>query len=100
MSIKAFDTAVSGMRLASTKLAASAHNVANLVTEDFARTQASGVEAKDGGVNVELSTASAPGPDLVADVIEQKVAAVVYRANLQVVKTTDALLGDLLNTRG
>ena len=89
------------MRLAEAKLAASAHNTANTLTEGFARVQADGIEARDGGVEVNLSTAPGDGgPDPVAEVIEQRSAAVLYRANLKAVKTAEDMLGELLDTRG
>ncbi len=99
--LKAMDRAVSGMRLAEAKLAASAHNTANALTEGFSRVQVDGVTVPDGGVDMNVSTLPAEdGPDIVAEVIEQKSAVTLYRANLKVVKATDEMIGDLLNTRG
>lgn len=101
MLLKAMDRAVSGMRLAESKLHASAHNTANTLTEGFARVQADGVEAREGGVEVALSSRPPEeGPDPVGEIIEQKVAAVTYRANLAVVKTAEEMLGEILDTRG
>jgi flagellar hook protein FlgE len=101
MSIQAMQRGVSGMRLAERKLAASAHNTANMVTEGFARVQVEGVEAPGGGVDgVEKTLPAEQSPDPVAEIIEQKSAAVMYRANLRTVKTATDMLGDLLNTRG
>jgi flagellar hook protein FlgE len=101
MSIQAIQRGVSGMKLGERKLAASAHNTANLLTEGFARVQVDGQEAEGGGVQAVTRIASPDsGPNLVADVIEQKSAAIVYRANLRTVQTATDMLGDLLNTRG
>jgi flagellar basal body rod protein FlgC len=101
MLLKAMDRAVSGMRLAESKLAASAHNTANTLTDGFARVQAEGAEARDGGVEVNISSLPPEsGPDPVAEIIEQKSAAVMYRANLKVVKTAEEMIGEILDTRG
>lgn len=101
MLLKAIDRAASGMRLAEAKVAASAHNTANLPTEGFARIQADGQAARDGGVEVQItSLPPESGPDPVADVIEQKSAVVLYRANLTVMKTAEEMLGEILDTRG
>lgn len=101
MLLKAMERAASGMRLASAKVAASANNTANMLTEGFARGQADGVAAPEGGVEVSLSSLPPEaGPDPVGEIIEQKSAAVLYRANLKVLKTTDEMLGEILDTRG
>ena len=55
----------------------------------------------DGGVEVNISSLPPEsGPDPVAEIIEQKSAAVMYRANLKVVKTAEEMIGDILDTRG
>ena len=101
MLLKAMDRAVSGLRLAEAKIAASAHNTANTLTDGFARIQVNGQETRDGGVEVNLTSLPPDsGSDPVAEVIEQKSAAVLYRANLKVVKTVEDLLGEILDTRG
>lgn len=101
MLLKAMDRGVSGMRLAEAKLAASAHNTANTLTEGFARVQADGVEARDGGVEVNISSLPVEaGPDPVSEVVEQRSAVVLYRANLKAVKAAEDMLGEILDTRG
>ncbi len=101
MLLKAMERAVSGMRLGTAKLGASAHNTANALTEGAPRLQANGVESPDGGVAITV-TALPPdtGPDLVAESIEQKSAVVLYRANLRAVQTAEEMLGEILDTRG
>lgn len=103
MLLKAMDRAVSGMRLAEAKLAASAHNTANALTEGFSRVQADGVAVPDGGVEVSISTlppTEGESPDLVGEIVEQKSAVVLYRANLKVAKAAEEMLGEILDTRG
>lgn len=105
MSLSAIGRARSGLELARTSLDAAAHNTANALTDGFRRVKVIGAETAAGGVEIRAARAAAPsrvGPtgDLVADTIERKSAAVAYRANLSVVKASDALLGEIIDLVG
>jgi len=91
--------ALSGMQAAQTRLQASAHNVANLSTEDFRRQEVRQTPRSDGGVNAEVERATKTGPALLRDVVEQLEAKNAFLANLAVFKTNDRLAGALLDEK-
>ena len=90
-------TALSGLAAAQTRLAASAHNVANLNTPGFRRDEVRAQADPNGGVRVSVQQAQRPGADLVRDVVEQKAAAYAFKANLQVLKTERTTTGSLFD---
>ena len=96
-----FFTAVSGMRVAQTRCAASAHNVANARTGGCAplAVQVEGVPL-GGGVRATVQRLPEPGVDLAAEMVNPKVAAHAFGANLRVFQTADRMLRQLLNVRG
>jgi flagellar basal body rod protein FlgC len=102
MSIRAVDRASSGLQLASRRLAASAHNSANALTDGFRRVDVTGAEAAAGGVTPRVTTApaDAPSADPVADVVDRKTTAVLYRANLAVAKAADEMTGQVVDLVG
>lgn len=100
MAVGPVSSARSALHLAQTKLAASAHNTANALTDGFRRTRVDAVETAGGGVRPEVSRATTPGNDLVGDAVERITAGVLYRANLAVIEADDAMTGDLLDTIG
>lgn len=100
MSLRAIGHARTGLELARARLDASAHNTANALTDGFRQVRVTGAEAADGGVEARVSRASAPGADAVADVVERKSAAVLYRANLSVIRANDTLLGEVVDLVG
>jgi len=91
--------ALSGLNAASLRLESSAHNIANLQTPEFRRQQVRQQAQPGGGVSAEPVRAERPGDALAEDIVAQMQASIDYRANLQVLKTQDALLGRLLDTR-
>ena len=90
----------SGMQAAQTALNSSAHNVANVNTEGFRRQQVSQSALADGGVSTIIAKSSHAGPDLQADLVAQLQAKNAFLANLKVFKTSDAMAGALLDTKG
>ncbi len=92
-------TALSGIQAAQTRLNASAHNIANLNTEGFRRDQVSAQAREGGGVLASVDKAAQPGSDLVQDVVDQKMAALAFKANVQVLKTAASLTGTLLDEK-
>ncbi len=91
--------ALSGMNAAQNRLDAAAHNVANVQTEPFRREQVLQQEQPSGGVSTSRSRASAEGSALEADMVEQMQASSVYLANLAVFRTSDEMMGALVNMR-
>lgn len=89
----------SGMAAAQTRLQTSAHNIANLPTEDFRRQQVSQTPQSGGGVSTTLSRAESTGPALEADVVAQLQAKNEFLANLSVFKTANKMQGALLNEK-
>lgn len=90
----------SGMQAAQTALNSSAHNVANLNTDGFRRQQVRQSAQADGGVSTSISRSPKAGPDLQADLVAQLQAKNAFLANLKVFKTSDAMAGALLDTKG
>lgn len=91
-------TALSGMQAAQTQLNSTAHNVANAQTEGFRRQVVQFQEQPEGGVTARVDKLPQPGADLTADLVQQKMAAYAFEANLKVLKTADTLAGSVLDT--
>ena len=89
--------AQSGIRSAELRLAASAHNVANLNTEDFHPLVARQVSAAPGSrVSIERSATAAP-VDLLHEMVEQLRAAHQFRASLRVLGISASTHGALID---
>lgn len=91
--------ALSGLNAAQTRLNASANNIANLNTEGFRRDEVSATAAAGGGVEVSVAKSDSVGTDLVQDVVEQKLAVLEFKANAQVLRTANQMVGTLLNEK-
>jgi flagellar basal body rod protein FlgC len=91
-------TALSGLNSAQTRLAAAANNIANMNTPGFRRDEVSAVPQAGGGVSVSVQKADAEGPDMLRDIVDQKMATYEFKANLQVLKTAREMTGSLLDT--
>jgi flagellar basal body rod protein FlgC len=91
--------ALSGLNAASTRLRASAHNIANLQTDGFRREVVTRATVSGGGVSVAVGPADGPGLSLIDDVVSAKAAAYEFKANVLLLRTQDRLLGALLDTR-
>ena len=88
---------ISGMNAAQTRLQASAHNIANLETSGFSRQEVSQNTQVGGGTSTTVSTSSISGPALETDMVQQLQAKNSFLANLSVFKTSNAVLGSLLD---
>jgi flagellar hook protein FlgE len=88
---------LSGMNAAQTALDTSAHNIANLSTAGFRREQVTQSTAANGGVTTSLSQSTHEGAAHEADVVGQLVAKNQFLANLAVFKTSDQMMGALLD---
>lgn len=93
-------TSLSGMQAAQTALGVAAHNIANLATPGFRRQLAGTDSVATGGVVSLLGQASQAGNALESDMVDQLVAKNSFLANLAVFKTSDQLMGTLLDTTG
>ncbi|HEX5391525.1 MAG TPA: flagellar basal body protein [Burkholderiaceae bacterium] len=91
-------TALSGLNAAQTRLGAAANNIANMNTPGFRRDEVNAVPQPGGGVAVSVQKADTEGSDLVRDVVDQKMAVLEFKANLQVLKTEREMTGSLLDT--
>ena len=90
----------SGLQAAQLRLDASAHNVANLNTPGFRRQVVEQTEAPGGsGVQASVQRDAQVGSALEKDVVEQMSATYAFKANVQVLKTNDQMMGALLNTK-
>ncbi len=88
----------SGLQSAGTRLATSAHNVANLLTRDFEPLRADSVSLAGGGVETRVSgSGAASGVDLVREVVDQIEASTQYTASLRVLEVGRDLRGSLLD---
>jgi flagellar hook protein FlgE len=90
--------ALSGMQSAQTRVAVSAHNVANLLTEGFHPQRAVQTSLASGGSRATVATAAAPEPvDLEREIVGQIVAKTQYAASARVLGVELDLKGSLLD---
>ena len=90
---------LSGMQAAQTPLRASAHNIANSATTGFHREEVVQQADPAGGVDTRIERAAVPGDQMVADAIDQVAAKQAFMANLAVFKSSNHMLGALLDTK-
>ena len=89
----------SGLQAAQNRLGASAHNIANLNTPGFQRLRTEQA-AVPGAGGVAATTQREPqGAALEQEVVEQMSATYAFKANLQVLKAEDRMMGSLLDVR-
>jgi flagellar hook protein FlgE len=94
-----FAISLSGMNAAQTSLGSSEHNIANLATTGFKRQLVAQAATSFGGVTTSLTQASEPGDAIEADIVGQLAAKNSFLANLAVFRTSDAMLGALLDAQ-
>ena len=95
-----FAIALSGMNAAQTGLQVSAHNIANLGTAGFRRQQVAQRAEPAGGVGTLLSRSAEAGNALETDVVGLLQAKNAFLANLAGFRTSDRMLGTLLDAAG
>lgn len=93
--------AASGLRAAQVRMDVSANNVANMNTPGFKRqTVDQEAVASQGGVaTTNVGRAAQEGALLEADAVDQISATYAFKANLQMLRTEDRMMGSLLDTR-
>jgi flagellar hook protein FlgE len=98
MTISATSAGLSGLQAAGVRLRASAHNVANWMTEDFHPERVIQSARAEGGVSTQVERSAEPQPvDLAEQLVEQRLAALQGRACLRVIDTELDMLGSLLD---
>lgn len=90
-------TAVSGMNAAQAGLRTSAHNIANLGTEGFRRQHVVAAEGAHGGVTTTVNRSDTAGASLETDVVGLLQSKNAFLANLSVFRTSDRMMGSLLD---
>jgi flagellar hook-associated protein FlgK len=87
----------SGLQAARLGLDAAANNIANAGTPGYRREQVLQQADPAGGVRAALATLPAPGDDLAADLVGQRMAAYSFKAGVRVLQTADRMMGTLLD---
>ena len=113
--IGAIYSALSGLTAFSTQLNVSAHNVANVMTNEFKKSRTEFVALETGGVLPVVQKNESAGPfilnntgygpaqlelsnvDLGEEAVNQIIGQRGFEANLQTIKTADDMLGSLLD---
>lgn len=93
------NTSLSGMNAAQTRLDVAGHNIANLSTQNFTRQEVRQSDSANGGVSVSLTSSSAVGNNLEADMVEQLQSKSLYQANLSVLKAKNDMMGTLVDIK-
>jgi flagellar hook protein FlgE len=115
--IGAIYSALSGLTAFSTQLGVSAHNVANVMTNEFKKSRTEFVALETGGVLPVIQKNESTGPfilnntgygpaqlelsnvDLGEETVNQIIGQRGFEANLQAIKTADDMLGSLLDIK-
>ena len=91
------EASISGVRAAEERMSASAHNVANLNTEEARALRVRLSErANRGGVDARTERTE-ERPDLAEETVEQMSARNYLKANANAIRTQDEMLGTLLD---
>ena len=115
--IGAIYSALSGLTAFSTQIDVTAHNVANVMTNEFKKSRTEFVALEPGGVIPVVRKDDSAGPtvlrnssygptqvelsnvDLGEETVNQIIGQRAYEANLQSIKTADDMLGSLLDIK-
>lgn len=112
--IGAMYSALSGLTAFSTQIDVSAHNVANIMTNEFKKSRTELVALETGGVLPVIQRNESAGPSILnygpaqlelsnVDLGEETVNRIIgqrgFEANLQVLKTADDMLGSILDIK-
>jgi len=89
---------VSGAQAASQRMEVAANNIANAQTEGYQR-QKVVASQEASGVVTSVGKEQEVGPDLAADLVQQKMASYQYKANLKTVQTESQMMGSLLDLK-
>ena len=101
MQIGPATAALSGLRAAGVRLRSSAHNVANLLTEDFHPERVVQEAEGSGGVSTRVERSAQPSEvDLATELVDQQQAMLQARACLRVLDTHFDMPGSILHLHG
>lgn len=88
---------LSGMNAAQTQLSASANNIANSMTPGYQRQDVVQQADPAGGVSSSIVRSSGEQEAMVQDVVQQLQAKNAFLANLAVFRSSDQMMGTLVN---
>ena len=104
--IQSLFSAVSGLRTASRSLQSSADNVANLRTPGFQKSRVVTSDVVSGGTQVSgIIRDPSPGPeggsnvDITEEAVNQILAKTAFKANANVIRTADEMIGTILDIK-
>lgn len=95
--MNASSIAQSGMNAAMLRLESSAHNIANLQTDNFRRQEVAQESVAQGGVKASVKQAEVAGSSLVEDVLQQHSASYAFISSLKLIQTEKKMMGTLLD---
>jgi len=97
--INAISIALSGLNAASTRLNASASNIANTLTENFVPQNTITRTKSSGGVQTTIINSLPPVENnLTTEIVNIKTAKLAYKANLKTIAVTGELFDELLDS--
>ena len=92
-----YDASISAVGAASMRMGVSAHNMANLSTEDaLAQRVSLTARQNQGGVNADVYTTNRK-PDLLTETVEQMNVDHYLQGNLEAIKTQDQMTGSIID---
>jgi flagellar basal body rod protein FlgF len=89
--------ALSGLQAAQLRVSSSGHNIANAMTPGFRRQVVAQQAVDGGGVATTIERSPQVGDALAEDLVTLKLGEHLFKANLQVLRTQDRMLGTLLD---
>jgi len=117
MNVSPLNSAIAGMYANAAKLAAAAHNIANVNTDGFKKSYAVIESSASGQPDITLSLSGTPGSivqageglpegdttrelsnvDMADELIQMRIAEYGYRSNFSVIRTQDEMIGTVLD---
>jgi len=89
--------ALSGLQGAQLRVGSAGHNIANALTPGFRRQVVAQQAVEGGGVSTTVERAAQVGDALAEDLVALKLGEHLFKANLQVLRARDRMLGVLLD---
>jgi flagellar hook-associated protein FlgK len=89
--------ALSGLQGTQLRVASAGHNIANAMTPGFHRQVVQQQAVVGGGVETTVDRSPVEGDALAEDLVTLKLGEQLFKANLQVLRTQDRMLGTLLD---
>jgi len=89
--------ALSGLQGAQLRVGSAGHNIANAMTPGFRRQVVAQQAVDGGGVETTIERSPVVGDALAEDLVTLKLGEHLFKANLQVLRTQDRMLGTLLD---